>query len=382
MTYFFMARPYIQKPNILLLRPYAGAKVPLTVGLAAEGNLHQYNFNERSRTEPASTRGLFLNSYSSTVSADINNPHVVDVQHHRDAISRIIKEKKIDLVVPVEDKYANFLADAPFADKAYGPSASVFRLLRDKGKTYKFMRKQGFAFTPKSVTTHSSRVAEVENFLGEHGSCFVKASTACGGKYAGLVTSVDMYRAAFSDIPPQDLVISEILKFPEKIHTMLVDNGKAVVHVNYRSTSEAVVGASFHNVMTDDRELVAASDALLQELAGVYGGKNINGVFTIDFMYNDHGTAVMNDINVGRFPHGLGIILEAGLPLVKQFVDLHLTGEHPVDLSYIVGHERKEDNSVPRSPLKSVVEVEPLRVPDTFRRGIPVRSLENRLQSA
>ena len=98
----------------------------------------------------------------------------------------------------------------------------------------------------------------------------------------------------------RNALVCEELRMPEYNQTLVVRDGIVRGSVTYRSSREGF--APVDNV-EPVKDLVEGRVAI-RFLREVFGDE-LEGVFNIDFMRNEDGWLVLNEINPGRFPAGI-----------------------------------------------------------------------------
>jgi len=211
------------------------------------------------------------------------------------AVRSVVTEKGIDLVVPTKDSLVRFcVTELPeLRAKFLLPWRDVVLKLQDKLATYQLFAGCSEVRIPEFHETSLANVDRVKSMLARTREAFQKpriGSSGAGAKRVARIEDVDWM---------SDSVVCQPLLMPEYNQTFLLRGGAICGGLTYRSSRELYSPS-------DDVEKVAdlvEGRVAMRYLREVFGS-NLEGVFNLDFMRNEDGWLVLNEINPGRFPAG------------------------------------------------------------------------------
>ncbi|MFY9824177.1 MAG: hypothetical protein WAM82_22570 [Thermoanaerobaculia bacterium] len=211
-------------------------------------------------------------------------------------VRSIVAEREIDLIVPTKDPLVRFcVTELPeLRAKFLLPARDVVLALQDKLATYQLFAGCSEVRIPEFHEASPANADRVKSMLARSGEGFQKpriASSGAGVKRIARIEDVD-WRS--------DSVVCQPLLMPEYNQTFLLRGGAIRGGVTYRSSRQICSP-------TDDVEKV--SDLVEGRVAMRFlreaFGSDLEGVFNLDFMRNEDGWLILNEINPGRFPAGI-----------------------------------------------------------------------------
>lgn len=307
------------KSKILILSPYNNHTI--TGGLLndLDRSVYEivvYNFREKTSDKLEGIKEYF------SVNREINSSFSINRDYETDYIrdlSEIVERENIDTIIPTKEKYVSLLARnrAVFDGKLFLPSNEIIELTQNKADTYNFFGEYDIP-TPNYVRFNSSDPRRLETFLNRNDSVFVKPACDDGGKRTNLINTMEKYRRNY-DASDGELVASEVLNLPEYTHVIIVENGNIKERVSYSGPGSANP-RKFPRKVVRDSKLDKLGKDMVSALRSRYGSEDIEGIYNIDFLTNNDGNYILNEVNPGRLPGGHSVSRESGLNLSNALV--------------------------------------------------------------
>jgi predicted ATP-grasp superfamily ATP-dependent carboligase len=210
-------------------------------------------------------------------------------------IKELAAVKSVELIIPTKDSLVRFCVEelADLKEKLFLPGPNVVSALQDKLATYRILSKCKELRIPEFYESSPACAQDVAAMIRRAGAGFQKPRTGSSGMGAKRLTRIEDLTWS------RDTLVCEELRMPEYNQTLVVRRGSLRGSVTYRSSREGF--APVDNVQPV-RDLVEGRVAI-RFLREVFGDE-MEGVFNIDFMLNEDGWLVLNEINPGRFPAG------------------------------------------------------------------------------
>jgi len=320
-----LASPFIaQRTGVLVLTPYyahSTVKGLLQNIDKEKSKVFTYLFNETPSEEDEgySFEGTEFISQLREPYASFDIPIQRQRMHVRD-IAQVVRENDIDLIIPTKEKYVSMLARSKtvLGDKVFLPSADVVDLLLDKADSYDFFEKYGIK-SPDFSKFSRKDISGLDSLLNKLGHVFVKPSSESGGKRAHKVSSLEEF-AEYYDHESGELLACEMLNLPEYNHTIIAKGGEIKVHATYLCPGSANF-AQYPRKVVQNEEVTEIAEQAYGALKSFYGVEATEGVYNIDFLTDDNGNYVLNEVNVGRLPGGHSIFQEQGLNLSDELIN-------------------------------------------------------------
>ena len=226
-------------------------------------------------------------------------------------VRSVVAEREIDLILPTKDPLVRFcVTELPeLRTKFFLPDRDIVLMLQDKLATYQLFAGCSEVRIPEFHEASPANTDRVKYMLARTGEGFQKPKTASSGAGAKKITRIE-------DVDwTSDSVVCQPLLMPEYNQTFLLKGGAIRGGVTYRSSRQSCSP-------TDDIETV--SDLMEGRIAMRFlretFGSNLEGVFNLDFMRNEDGGLVLNEINPGRFPAGAYKLAENFGDLVAELL--------------------------------------------------------------
>jgi len=320
-----------KRTNVLLLVPYyahATVRGFLDDVNRDSSRVVTYLFNEAPELDKQIKPQLDLEREYISPETEFRKDFVIPIQRERRYISRlkeVVDQEGIEVVVPTKERYVKMLARNKhlFRGKLFIPSTEVVDLLQSKANSYDFLKSHGI-LTPDYVRFSSSDLSPLEIQLRNHGQVFVKPARESGGKKAHKINSLEEFSNIYKGYKGE-LMACELLNLPEYNHTILIKNGQVQIHATYQCPGSTVKNPV--RTIYKDPEIDKIAEGVCAALKIVYGSEQIDGVYNIDFLTNNLGNYVLNEVNVGRLPGGHSIFTEKGLNLSEALIKNTLVGE-------------------------------------------------------
>ena len=293
-------------------------------------------------------------------SADAPGRHLVDEFHvvprgddpgYVEAVARIARQAKVDLVLPLSDEEAVALAGARGAIEEGSrrlacTDVETIRVMASKEKTYRWLAAHGFA-VPEWTVVDDARDLEgrIDDILGRRGEVVVKPSEARGGRGAVVIrrdisgvqrlpgmreihADPRSFRTELLADYAQHLPAIVMQRLAEPVHDvdLLGWQGKPL-RVIPRRRLDSMRPNEGHTVL-DSKLLDAIGRRLIQEL-------RLNWLYDCDAMFDAAGTPYVVEINP-RPSGSVGVSVTAGVPLFDDLVSL-AKGEPVADVDVPFG---------------------------------------------
>ena len=320
------------KSKILILCPYNDQNI--VGGLLSDLDRSKYevivyNFREKPDDKLVGIKEYFSPNPESNFTFSTDRAFEEDYIRE---LSDIVERENVDTVIPTKDKYVSLLARnrEVFDGKLFLPSNELIELTQNKADTYNFFTEYGIP-TPNFVRFNSSDPRKLEAFLNRNGSAFVKPASDCAGNRTNIISTMEEYVRKYNN-SDGELIASEVLNLPEYTHVVIVKNGDIKERVSYSGPGSANP-CDFPRRVVKESKLDKLGEDMVLALRSRYGSEDIEGIYNIDFLTNNDGNYILNEVNPGRLPGGHSVSRESGLNLSDALVKYALYSPHSMAIA-------------------------------------------------
>ena len=227
-------------------------------------------------------------------------------------LRRLVRETKVDLVIPTMDRDVRALSDARDAlrGKVFLPSARVIALCHDKYRLGAALRRRGVPSPETYPVRDPGRVEELFRRLGDPRRAWCRPRTgtcARGGAAVGTPDEARRWMAVWETmqgVPPSDFTLAAYLSGREILCQSLWHRGRMVL----ASTFERLAYFGADNIPSGVTSLSSLAKTVIEPAAVevcraaiTAVAPNASGAFSVDVKEDADGRPHVTEINAGRF---------------------------------------------------------------------------------
>ena len=260
-----------------------------------------------------------------------------DDPNYTEMIQKLVQLHNVDLVIPTSDEEAIALSSSRKLIEKNGcklacVSSETLSILKDKAKTYQFLKENGFHVpATRIIKNYDSLKAVVESMYREHGAVVIKPACARGGRgvhvvsplsieveyfddrrevHSNLTTFIDTLMQNLKEELP--LIVMERLVEPVVDIDLLAWKGKAKRVVARRRVNSAVPNDG--HILIDDETLMNLGEKLIELL-------QLSWLYDCDVMFDSKGNPCVLELNP-RQSGSLVVSIAAGIPMLDDLISL------------------------------------------------------------
>jgi carbamoyl-phosphate synthase large subunit len=228
------------------------------------------------------------------------------------AIARLVREARVDLVVPTSDRHVEALSAHRhrLRGRVFLPAAPVIALCRDKYRLAATLRRHAVAAPRTHVVGSPDRLERIFARLGHPARAWCRPRTGtCARGGAAVATPADARRwmavwERMQGIPPSAFTVSEFLPGREILCQSVWQRGRLVL----ANTFERLAYFGVDNIPSGVTSLSALARTVVEpgvvDLATkaiVAVAARASGAFSVDVKEDAEGRPHVTEINAGRF---------------------------------------------------------------------------------
>lgn len=278
--------------------------------------------------------GITSNKYD-LAKADVEERYLVPLardKYYKKIVSDIIEKTKPDLFHVQNDAEVEAVSEIrdELPVKTFLPSKETIRICVDKLKSYEKWAKAGL---PIPQTREIKTPSDLKKAIDDFGEVWLRIRKGAFG-YGSLKTKdydfakawIDFYKgwgdfSAAQYLSPQSVTWMSLWKDGE----LIVAQGRLRLYWEFANrTISGITGITGTGVTISDKKI---DDASLKTIYAI--DKKPNGIFSVDFTYDDKGVPNPTEINIGRFFTTHYFFTKAGLNMPYLYVKAALDEELP-----------------------------------------------------
>lgn len=228
------------------------------------------------------------------------------------ALRRLIRESRIDLVIPTIDRDVQALSDAraEFRGKIFLPAARVIALCRDKYRLTTALLRQGVRAPATYPVREPDGVDEIFARLGRPSRVWCRPRTGTCARGGGAVSTPDQARRwmavweTMQGVPMSAFTLAEYLPGREILCQSVWQRGRMVLANTFERLAyfgadnipSGVTSLSSLAKTVVEPDVVEISRAAIEAVA-----PGASGAFSVDVKEDAEGRPHVTEINAGRF---------------------------------------------------------------------------------